>query len=76
MRYTQKIKRNRPTAKKTSDALALTLRDISKIPNSANPIPLQKGQNGYFLLKVYYFVNESFIFSYPFLYTTALMYEY
>ncbi|TVP39452.1 hypothetical protein [Candidatus Nitrosocosmicus arcticus] len=46
IKYIQIIKRNNATAKKTNETLTFALRATSNIPNSAKPIPLQKGQIG------------------------------
>ncbi|WP_458743756.1 hypothetical protein [Candidatus Nitrosocosmicus sp. T] len=40
------MKRNSATAKKTNETLTFALSATSRIPNSTNPIPLQKGQIG------------------------------
>jgi len=40
------MNRNSDTAKKTNETLTFALSATSNIPNSAKPIPLQKGQIG------------------------------
>ena len=57
------MNRNSATAKKTNETLAFALSATSNIPNSAKPIPLQKGQVGYFLFRLYYLKSHSFIHS-------------
>ncbi|MDN5866418.1 MAG: hypothetical protein L0H55_03355 [Candidatus Nitrosocosmicus sp.] len=46
IRYTQIINRNSATAKKIKETRTFALSATSNIPNSAKPIPLQKGQIG------------------------------
>jgi hypothetical protein len=62
IRYTHNINKNKPTPKKTNDTLTFTLMATINIPNKVNPIPLQKGQKGYFLVKVYYRLTRSYFF--------------
>ncbi len=53
MRQIQNKNKNRPIAKKIKEDLILIFKATNKIPNKVHPIPVQKGQYGYLLVKMY-----------------------